>query len=512
MNFKDEIKNKYINSTTSESITYYFKFMKFYTKLASLLTTIYVYGIEENTNKLIVFLRQSGPLFVKIGQNMMDKNGLPLSITNKLKTLGDQNFRKDIVNISGLTINKTPLAAGSIAQIWIGTYEDNIVILKKLHKNIKNETINSIEMFENLKTNFNQFKVFNYIDTLVDFDEIYDDLLYQIDLRNEVENLNHLKIIFEKFKNKIMFPHVLNYTENYIIESYEYGIKFDEFIKKYPEHAEESVFLIYVCYYVMIFSNFVHCDFHQSNFLLRVKKCNNIECVQLVVLDYGLVTKIKKISDYIDFIKLFKSNLFWPELDGLIHLLIKINVNENVDKISFVSQCNDYLLSIDYFNNINKVLNAQEENDSYIDVNEIINTILKIAFNCKLKCAGSIINILNGFILINEYNSKVFNKKSSYNYMLSYAKNNGYYSYCLNQFKQTYEKLNNNSSNSTSVKSLNKQIINSDSDNSNTDNSDTDNVVQSLINNNNTQQISNDYTETESDTEDNDVIKLNNNI
>lgn len=438
--YKNIYKNVYKNVTNYiHKITYHFYFLF---SLLYLYINLSLYGLDKNKDLILNILKNNGPLFIKIGQNLMNKSFLSDDFKNEFKKLGYNNYSKTrIKNIvdSDFTyyiFNKNPIAAGSIAQIWEGLYINNElqeerIIIKKLHDNIKEKTILSINMFKLLNKYFKYFDLFNKIDLLLEFDELYIDLYNQINLINEVNSLNKLKDIFKNHTDIIVFPHVYKYNEEYIIEKYEDGYTLNEFIKLYPDKNKEILALLYTCIYMMFFNNFSHGDFHESNFLLRLNDKNQ---VQIVLFDFGITYSLdnKSINK---FIGLFQNNLFILDFNKLIKLLILENINSNANIDNFIIDCDIYLNKYDFYNKTVKCLNNEWiSTDDTFDASKIINDLLNISTDNHLKFRGNILNICNSLIILNDYQHLCVGYECHWNFILDYIKTNNFYDELYNKF------------------------------------------------------------------------------
>jgi predicted unusual protein kinase regulating ubiquinone biosynthesis (AarF/ABC1/UbiB family) len=232
----------------------------------------------------------------------------------------------------------------------------------------------------------------------------------------------------------VIFPKVLKHTESYIIESYEGGLKFPEFIKKYPDYAEEATNIIFSCYYVMFFSNFIHGDFHQSNFLLRLKDNR----VQIIILDYGIMTKLTDEKVFNKFIMLFQKNMFLPDLRKLISIFDQVNVNQDADLETFKTNSLTFLKDIKYEELLKKIMRGEwKSEDNTYEFGKLMRKILDYAYSAKLKFPGPVLNICNGFMMIDEYRHQVSGNTSTWKNKKKYSEDNGFYDYCQNKITTT---------------------------------------------------------------------------
>lgn len=414
---------------------YYYKLTQFYYNLYLLLTKSYFYGPDYK--QISLFLRDNGPVFIKIGQNLMNKPLIAEDFRNELKTLGNENFHNATISIDDIKLDTSPIAAGSIAQVWKGTLNNKTIILKKLHDNIREDTVLSIKLFENMKTHFSNYRWFSYADSLIEFDEVYSGLINQLDFQNEINNLNKFEEIFKDFSNKIILPTIINYTDEYIIESYEVGLRFNEFIEIHKEHKDEVSNLIHCCFYLMFFSNFMHGDLHESNFLLRL---HDIHGVQIVLLDFGIVSQFNSNETFLKFISLFRKNVFFPDQRKIISFLKDVNINQDAESSIFVNVAHDFLNSLDYENKMKIMMKGKwDPTDRSLDVGIIFQQILDFALQYKMKFQGSILNVCNGFLLIDDYRNQCTGNTTTWQNKIKYAKDNGFYKVFEDQVKKLFD-------------------------------------------------------------------------
>jgi predicted unusual protein kinase regulating ubiquinone biosynthesis (AarF/ABC1/UbiB family) len=433
LNMSDTFETSNWDDIDYSSWRYYWKLSKFYYDLYSLFLSFYIYGASSCQKKLVNFLRNSGPIFIKIGQNLMNKNSIPDSVRTHLQSLGDENFRDSTLDADNVELEENPIAAGSIAQIWKGKCGDQTIILKKLHDNIREDTIISITIFEKLKYNYKNYSWFNYAESLIEFDEIYNDLIGQLNLNNEVNNLKIFEEVFSDFSHKIILPTVLHHNENYIVETYEEGHKFHDFIKLYPEKKEEISNIIHCCYYMMFLSNFMHADIHESNFLLRMSDDHG---VQIVLLDFGIVSKFSDNKTFTKFISLFRKNMFFPDQRRVVSFLADTNINPDACVERFIKRSHEHLNSLDFENKMKIMMKGNwDETDRSLEVGKVFQAILDFAQEEKMKFSGSILNVCNGFLLVDDYRYQCTGNTTTWKNKIKYAKDNGFHDVFKNKIE-----------------------------------------------------------------------------
>mgnify|MGYP001497995857 CR=1 FL=1 len=136
-------------------------------------------------------------------------------------------------------------------------FEDKIAI-KKLHTNIHDKFKNSLLFFE-------YFLKFNNVKYPFNYSEFTLHSMEQLNLKKEAVNSFLLKSVFDNIKNvKIIdiFEYNDTYHKSHKIDAYDVST----FIKRYPKKQNELIYLLHLSYYLMLVSNYFHCDWHYGNF------------------------------------------------------------------------------------------------------------------------------------------------------------------------------------------------------------------------------------------------------
>lgn len=400
---------------------YYYKNLYFYTNLCYLFINIKLFGLTKSKNTIYNFFRNNGPLFTKIGQNLVNKKEIDTEIKEILKGLCCENFKENHLYLKHFK-EENIIAAGSIAQVWDGVYKDKHVIVKKLHNDIFKDTLTSIHIFQNFKKRHNNNEILNYMNNIVDLYDIYKELLSQLDFTYEVKNMEKFTSIFNNIET-VHIPTVYEHTNSYIVESYEHGLHFDDFCKEYPDYASDAAALIQASYYLMVFNNFVHGDFHQSNFLLKVID----DKVHLTILDFGIVSSFETKTLFYNFVVLFRKYIYFPDMNELTEFLISLNMNENANIDKFREKCNKRLEEINFFESIKEMMETDGPMDAgVLDPIKTIQDILDLACKNNLKISSNILNICNGFIQTDEYYCHARGDKIDWKSKIDFAKKYGF--------------------------------------------------------------------------------------
>jgi len=413
----------------------------FYYNLSYLYFLSKFYNIEQLGAIIKKVLILGGPVFIKIGQNLSQKEYLSEDLKQHLIELRDENFSNiDLskLKINNLQLNLKPIAAGCVAQVYTGYYKNEKIILKILHDDIKNKINNSIALFEELKLRLgNSHQFIRLFNDIVNLNDLYHDILEQSDLNNEVRNLMIFKNNFKDFHN-IVFPNVIKHDNDFIIETFEEGYFLDEFYQycknnNCMHYMEELLALINCLYYKMIFDNHIHTDLHFSNFKIRIE--NNK--VVLIVLDHGLIHHIPNKKDLKTFLALFKKNMFVLDLtlwaDVILHFAFD---NDKINEEKFKQDVEDVFEKhkVRYYQE--RLMNNQETNyDEMSSYKVIIEELTTVLINNNIKLPAFFLSIQNGFILLDDVNGNYLRKGGMSRFIYNYAKNNGY----LDDIKQSYK-------------------------------------------------------------------------
>ena len=409
---------------------YYYHLLYFYISLILLLVQYKFRSIKENSITFSNLLKFGGPLFVKIGQNIANKRNVNVILKKELLKLQSNNFTDKINTPEFISKNyiidsldKEPIASGSIASIYKIKYQSKDCVIKILHKNIRKDIIKSINLFENIRY-FLNYDSLNYFNQIVKLEQIYLELLKQANLSNEVNNLFEIKNNFKdkSFSDLIIFPDILYHDDQVIIETYLEGHQIVDFIKLYPDRKEEASHLVHCVFYKMFFDNCIHADMHFSN--VRFKLDDNK--VKIILLDFGLVSKINNIDDYKTFINVYKKNIFSPDILKFKEMIIKFNCNYNADIENFKIEYDQFVNDNNITQSIDEINNGIIKSTNYKNTTEIIKGGLDIASKNKMIFNDYAFNICNGFILLNDYNVEISENNSLMRSRYEYAEKNGF--------------------------------------------------------------------------------------
>jgi predicted unusual protein kinase regulating ubiquinone biosynthesis (AarF/ABC1/UbiB family) len=324
--------------------------------------------IDRNTynSSLVQLLENNGPVYIKFGQIMSSrkdqliKNKTFKNLFQNLSKLEDNiTLDDDILNeeynlintIENIKLcNTKAIGTGSIASVYFVKYFDKECVLKIVHPKIREKVKRGYIL---LKTHINMISLFTNkiknIKKIIDIDNMYNSILDQTNMYNESINIYNMYNCF-KDNRIIITPKLINYSTDFILMSKEYGLKFDDFIKKYPDYKMEVIATMFYSFKKMIENKLIHIDLHFGNFFFKLDKKNDI--VKIILLDFGIMKKIndmqkeellkifnfKKISNKFIWLLLKDNKYNYKDFNKLIEEYSKNNKKKNLNDISIFLQ------------------------------------------------------------------------------------------------------------------------------------------------------------------------------
>ena len=340
-----------------------------------------------------LIMKLGGPVFIKLAQNIL---------------VPEYGFEK---GINLLLKNKNE---GSISFI---VRQDNYII-KILHLGIENSLENSLEHLKNLI----YFSNFCFI---FDFNQFSEIMKRQTDFRLEMVNNSRIYQIFESIK-LVKIPRIVSYSKFRLVMEYSNGILLREYLKN--NKSEDIINLLQLSLYLMIVNNYVHGDWHESNFLVEGDK--------LVILDYGLVFRLSQYH-YQLVLDLLSDNFFFPDPNKIIIFIANVNLNTSANLSLFKQLVQKYLKEINW-DSINSFIN--EPNISYY---KILYQILNIGRISNIILPLGILFFIQAFIFIDRIRSSFSDKygnRQLWRNRLKFAKKTGFYKKIkksINSFKDS---------------------------------------------------------------------------
>jgi predicted unusual protein kinase regulating ubiquinone biosynthesis (AarF/ABC1/UbiB family) len=232
------------------------------------------------------------------------------------------------------SINAYPIASGSVAQVHKGYLTNGkIIVVKVLHPNVDEQVEASIFLIESFFTVLSLFGIHRFSSN----NDFYTKMIDQLDLTTEKYNLSRFEETFQDF-SMVKVPDVLFASKSLLVESFEYGVPLEKFMRNYPIFSEEALSLLMNVYHYMCFdANFIHGDPHTGNFLFRL----NNGVVEIVILDAGIVFELKK--DEVKHMRRCEIVPFIFDWSRIPTFVREMNINPLANLNSFEQQYNESL-------------------------------------------------------------------------------------------------------------------------------------------------------------------------
>ena len=260
--------------------------------------------LKNNINTIGIFA-------IKLVQWIIEKLKLTSSDKNTLKMLDQFNdyyedcpvheydFTKEIYYKSfneeienKYIIDKTPIASGSIGQVYKGYLKDdkNVKIaMKVVHPNIERQLFIPRILLKIYNIIAYLFRLGFYIP--LNFDDFFDYLNMQINLNHEKDNMEVHRSLF-KDNSFIVIPKVYDYSKNVLVMSYEEGVFFENLnISSYKKSKILNILRLYIRSSLNC-NNIIHGDLHNGNWKVRDHPTINNH-YQIILYDLGLCAKLE---------------------------------------------------------------------------------------------------------------------------------------------------------------------------------------------------------------------------
>lgn len=293
-------------------------------------------------------------------------------------------FIKDLDNVSLykfknqiLEIEQIAIGTASIAQVHKSKINGIEIVIKIRISNI----------LDNIKYDLIILKWLNKIfsNNTLQINYLCDLIMKQTNLINEKENLLKIKKIFEN-NDSIKLPEIIYAEEDYLIETYCYGIP----INKVSDNLNYRLKLINALM-IMINSGFVHGDLHDGNILCHDEN--------IYLIDFGIVLDltINEIKIIKEFIIAYHNFYYNGKIDGFFTLM---------------KHFTQYKLTLSQRDNFNKIFEnfIIKENNKYLfrvnNIYSIFIIFLKFIKKYKMKLNNNFMHIL---LMISIIEANIYN-------------------------------------------------------------------------------------------------------
>ena len=278
-----------------------------------------------------------GPVFIKFAQwlsirtDLLNPKQLELisTLQDKVpehsfkytKKVLKKEFGKNYQDVIKFISHK-PIGSGSLAQVYHIKYKGKDAIIKVLHPQLDLKIVADLNFIFLVKKMAAKNKFVKIINQTFDLELFCKSIIDQIDLTTEASNLTRLSNDFNN-NNTVLIPELYYSSKKIIIESYQEGIKYNQFVSKYPTRERETHTLIsWVIRKMSLHTNFIHADLHHGNMLFQLK--NNK--VYLSLIDFGLVSNLDSTSQ--KYLQIFLKYLFFIDRSAEADLLESFNKNK----------------------------------------------------------------------------------------------------------------------------------------------------------------------------------------
>jgi hypothetical protein len=226
--------------------------------------------------------------------------------------------------------------SGSIAQVYKGIYENQTVALKVVHPEIEYQLIYPMMFVKFYKFMVSNISFLNKYDTPFIFDNFFQNLIKQSDMRTEYRNMSYF--YNEYIDNQyVLIPKPIASSKNILIMEYVEGESINEITDSIIEKQKIVALLNLFIKDNYYFKDYYHSDLHESNW--KVKKYSDF--YQLIVYDYGYISK-NNIQETFKLVSFYNDTLNVAGLCGCVYehcLNIKFNQEQLV--IRFNNYLND---------------------------------------------------------------------------------------------------------------------------------------------------------------------------
>jgi predicted unusual protein kinase regulating ubiquinone biosynthesis (AarF/ABC1/UbiB family) len=226
-------------------------------------------------------LQKAGPVYVKFGQFISNREDIFGTLSKELGSLRDRVDPEDFNKIKSLipeeidSVEEKPIASASISQVHLASYKGRKVVLKIKRPNIDvkfKKDLGTIENFLNLADK-------TLIDTV--FKEFSQNLAHEIDFKREIQNMKKFQEIYENstlVKIPRVYPSVSN--DNVIVMEYV------ESSRVTYGNKEFAITLMNAFLQQIVFEGRVHGDLHAGNVGIAP------QTGRVIMYDFGNVIRI----------------------------------------------------------------------------------------------------------------------------------------------------------------------------------------------------------------------------
>jgi len=372
------------------------------------------------TKYALIIIKFLGPAFIKFiqlyiserklcGENVFFSN---MEFTKKLEDMLDQtyyNHHLENIKINDFyydVIDQSSFASGSMAYIYKINYQNYMSVVKVSHNYLKSDIYSGVYLLRIIKFFMSLFNIHSVNSVSVD-KNFLEYLLIQSNMDNEVENINNIKQIFDRFQN-VHVPMVYYSDKNNIVMSLEKGIKYNDFIEiNSQEDKNKALFLLVGSIYQMAKNGYFHGDLHIGNFLFYKEQGE----VHITLLDFGIVKKLSELQTelILKFIDNFSSTkgrrkdrkILVSILEFVWNVIVRKDDNKQKFLDIFVN--NNYIEYFTLDNNNNVIVQHDYTKDKYINDHYLRTKLLyELQNNEEYRLELQYVNMFSSLFILEE--------------------------------------------------------------------------------------------------------------
>jgi predicted unusual protein kinase regulating ubiquinone biosynthesis (AarF/ABC1/UbiB family) len=278
------------------------------------------FTITKKEKEFAEQLTSLGTIGIKLGQYLCNR---PKFCSNSLKKqllsflshnpIHDESYTKQVLQSYKMDIQLLKIiGSGSIAQVYECIYKGKTYALKINHP------------FDEFKSDIYLFRwivwllrFFIPIVNHIDWEEWFNSLEKQLDMRNEAIIMKHYRKIYKLFP-LIRIPQCIRKERDFILMSFEHGIPIYKLMRNDIRYIKAHLLVMSSFLHTGFVYNIMHGDIHEGNILVRKNG--------IVLLDFGICFKLNMSK----LTKLLSNPN--PSRKDMLQLLSVLLVDDNKDK------------------------------------------------------------------------------------------------------------------------------------------------------------------------------------
>lgn len=262
----------------------------------------------------------------------------------------------------------TPVASGSIGQVYKGTYKNKTVAIKVMHPDVERKIFIPRLFFVIYNIILKNIPILYKYSIPYDLDDFIDAIIKQTDLSIEFDNLIKFNELYKDNK-LLIFPTPVVASSRILITSFEEGCHYESPQIELSEYKKYQVILLLTLFIrdSSLVNDFIHGDMHMGNW--KIRKVDNEYAI--VIYDTGICFSVGlditrdfylywELGDRKNLAKLFRKGIKWHPNNLTLD---DIEEGMYTDITAVTSQpidVNDVITSILKYMNYNKIIIKHE--------------------------------------------------------------------------------------------------------------------------------------------------------